>query len=470
MSSKAKKRSRSSSKKHKKTPASDPSPPDAPNPSSEAPVPATEKKEEVAKTFGELGVNPVLCESLGEMGWSKPTPIQRDSLPYSLEGRDVIGLAQTGSGKTGAFCLPILQSLMKRPQAIFALILAPVRELAYQIAETVEALGAGIGINCVVLVGGMDPNAQALALAKRPHVIVATPGRVVHHLQSTKGFSLKSLKYLVLDEADRLLNLDFEEEINTILSHVPRERNTFLFSATMTSQVAKLQRASLVDPVKVEVNAKNEVVGTLTQNYIFAPEKYKDCYLVYLLNQYRGNLMIVFTIQVVTCQRVTLMLRNLGFQAVPLHGKMTQTKRLGSLNKFKSKERNILVATDVAARGLDIPSVDLVVNYDIPLHKKDYVHRVGRTARAGKGGRAISIVTQYDVEIFMKTEEYIGEKLDVYKTEESDVLTLLERVNEAQRYAAVTIRESGDFAGKSKRKREHDDGGSYAHKWKNTKR
>jgi len=248
--------------------------------------------------------------------------------------------------------------------------------------------------------------------------------------------------------------MDFEEEINSILKVLPKERNTYLFSATMTHQVAKLQRASLINPVKVEVDAKYATVDKLVQHYLFVPEKQKDCYLAFLLNEFSGNSTIIFTIQCVTCQRIALMLRNLGFSAVPINGKMSQTKRLGALNKFKSKERNILVATDVASRGLDIPDVDLVLNYDIPLSPKDYIHRVGRTARAGKGGRALSLVSQYDVESYQKIEAHIGKQLDLYPTEEETVLVLLERIGEAQRYAAVELRESG--FGKKRKEGEGD--------------
>jgi len=394
-------------------------------------------------TFASIGVPARLCATIESIGWKRPTPIQSESLPYSLKGRDIIGLAQTGSGKTGAYGIPILAALLENPRHLFACILAPTRELAYQIGEQLDALGSGFGVVSAVLVGGMDIAAQTIALAKKPHLVIGTPGRVLYHLQNTKGFTLKTLKFFVLDEADRLLNLDFEEEINTILRVIPKERNTYLFSATMTQQVAKLQRASLSNPVKVEVDAKYTTVEKLLQNYLFLPEKHKDCYLAYLLNEVSGNSVIIFTIQCITCQRVALMLRNLGFGAIPLNGKMTQTKRLGSLNKFKSKDRNILVATDVASRGLDIPDVDMVINYDIPSSPKDYIHRVGRTARAGKSGRALSLVSQYDVEMYQKIESYLGKQLEVYHTEEETVLILMERVAEAQRYAAVQLRESG---------------------------
>ena len=272
--------------------------------------------------------------------------------------------------------------------------LSPTRELAIQIAEQFEALGAGIGVKCAVLVGGIDMMAQAIALAKRPHIVVGTPGRVVDHLSNTKGFSLRGLKHLVLDEADRLLNMDFEQEIDQILKVVPRERRTQLFSATMTSKVAKLQRACLQNPVKVEVAGKYSTVDTLRQQYMFVPAKYKDCYLTFLLTELAGSTMMIFTRTCDNTRKVALMLRNLGFGGVPIHGQMSQPKRLGALNKFKAGDRNILVATDVASRGLDIPSVDVVVNYDVPTNSKDYVHRVGRTARAGRSGRSVTIVTQ----------------------------------------------------------------------------
>lgn len=331
-------------------------------------------------------------------------------------------------------------------------------ELAFQIAETFEALGSSIGVTCATIVGGIDVMTQAVALAKKPHIVVGTPGRIVHHLQNTKGFSLNKIKFLVLDEADRLLNLDFEEEIDLILRSIPKDRTSFLFSATMTSKVAKLQRASLRNPVKVEVSAKYSTVDTLVQNYLFIPEQYKDCYLVYLLNEFAGNSTIIFASQCTTAQKLAIMLRNLGFEAIPLHGKLTQTKRLGSLAKFKAGQRKILVATDVAARGLDIPSVDLVINYDIPTHTKDYIHRVGRTARAGNSGRALNLVTQYDVEYYQKIEEYIGKKLDAYPAEESTVLILMERVAESQRFAASELRQQNLGTKKRKSTAEGDSG------------
>lgn len=397
-----------------------------------------------------------LCASCHRLGFKSPTPIQAQSIPFALKGkagsflvsqhrggvgRDIIGLAQTGSGKTAAFGLPILQALLDNPQPFFACVLAPTRELAIQIAEQLEALGAEIGVRCAVIVGGIDMMAQAIALSRKPHVIVATPGRLVDHLENTRGFNLKKLQYLVMDEADRLLNMDFGPEIDKILRVIPRERHTLLFSATMTSKVAKLQRASLVDPVKVEVSTKYSTVDTLLQYYIFLPAKLKDCYWIYLLNEMAGNSMIVFVSTCNAAQKLALMARNLGFSAIPLHGQLPQPKRIGALAKFKAGDRSILIATDVASRGLDIPAVDCVINYDIPANSKDYVHRVGRTARAGRSGKSISMITQYDVELYQRIEQLIGKKLPAFEVDKEAVGLLQERVYEAQRLALMQMRD-----------------------------
>ena len=266
------------------------------------------------------------------------------------------------------------------------------------------------------------------------------------------------MKFLVLDEADRMLGMDFEEEINKIVEALPKDRRTYLFSATMTQKVAKLQRASLKDPVKVQVSSKYQTVSTLIQQYMFIPAKFKDCYLAYVLNEFSGKTVIIFVSTCSTAQRVTLMLRNLGFKAVCLHGQMSQEKRLGAFNKFKDGSRNILIATDVASRGLDIPNVDFVLNFDIPSNGKDYIHRVGRTARAGRSGHAVSFVTQYDVENYQRIEKLIGKKLEAYPCDENMVMVLLERVTEAQRIAMQQMREEEKKRDKKDRSRDIGDG------------
>jgi len=404
----------------------------------------TDKVEESTVTFKDLGLVDVLVEACDKVGWKKPSKIQEEAIPVALKGNDVIGLAETGSGKTGAFALPILDALLDHPQKLFALILTPTRELAFQISEQFEALGAAIGIKCAVIVGGMDMVSQAILLAKKPHIIVATPGRLIDHLENTKGFNLKALKFLVMDEADRILNMDFEVEVDKILRCIPRERRTMLFSATMTKKVAKLQRASLTDPVKVEVSSKYQTVDKLQQYYLFIPLKFKEIYLVHILNELAGNSFMIFSCTCSGTLKLSLMLRSLGFDAIPLNGQMSQNKRLASLNKFKSKSRSILIATDVASRGLDIPHVDIVINFDIPTHSKDYIHRVGRTARAGRAGRAVTFVSQYDVELYQRIEHLIGKKLPLYNTVEEEVMLLAERVSDAQRVAKMELKDLED--------------------------
>ncbi|KAH6888473.1 P-loop containing nucleoside triphosphate hydrolase protein [Thelonectria olida] len=410
---------------------------------------AEESSDAPKKTFKDLGIVDALCESCEALNYKYPTPIQEKSIPVALEGRDIIGLAETGSGKTAAFALPVLQALLDKPQPIFGLVLAPTRELASQIGQAFEALGSLISLRCAVIVGGLDMVPQAIALGKKPHIIVATPGRLVDHLEKTKGFSLRTLKYLIMDEADRLLDLDFGPSIDKILKFVPRERRTYLFSATISSKIESLQRASLRDPVRVSISSnKYQTVSTLLQHYVFIPHGMKDTYLIYLVNEHAGQSTIIFTRTVWETQRLAILLRTLGFGAIPLHGQLSQSSRLGALNKFRSGSRDILVATDVAARGLDIPKVDVVLNLDLPQDSKTYIHRVGRTARAGKSGVAISLVTQYDLEIYLRIEAALGKKLSEYPTIKEEVMTFQTRVEQAQRHARNEMKNLSEDRGK----------------------
>mmetsp|Transcript_338 Transcript_338/g.721 ORF Transcript_338/g.721 Transcript_338/m.721 type:complete len:524 (-) Transcript_338:52-1623(-) len=415
-------------------------------------------------TFKELGVCDAIVEACDNLGWKSATRIQEKVLLDALRGRDVIGLAETGSGKTGAFCIPMLQALLENPirGAVFGVVLAPTRELAFQIHAVVEGLGTTMGATSLCIVGGVPITQQSIALGRNPHILVATPGRLLDHLTNTKGFNLRNLQYLVLDEADRMLSLDFEQELNELLQVIPENRKTLLFSATMTSKVQKLQRACLKDPIKVEVSTKFQTPKKLIQNYLFIPAKYKDCYLTYLVNEYAGQSMLIFGATCNNVQRLALMLRNLGFPAICLHGQMSQPKRLGALHKFTSGSRSILICTDVAARGLDIPSVDLVINFDLPGHGKDYIHRVGRTARAGRSGKAIAMVTQYDVEVYQRLEGLLGKKLPECKLDEETVLVLLERVSEAQRLATRELKEQlANTKGSGGRRKRRGAGGEF---------
>ncbi|CAD7924661.1 unnamed protein product [Amoebophrya sp. A25] len=409
-------------------------------------VDAATTTEDGERTFASLGVCPELCKAVELLGWKKPTEIQCASIPHAIQGKDIIALAETGSGKTGAFALPIIQALLDKPQRFFAVALSPTRELCVQIGEQFKALGAAISLQTCIILGGVDMMTQARQLAQRPHVVVASPGRLVDHLENTKGFHLRTLQYLVMDEADRLLSEDFEEALDKIsLVANPKERKTYLFSATMTSKVAKLQRACLKRPIKLEISSKYDTAKGLLQNYIFQPLMYKTAWFVALVSHFARYSIIAFADTCKETQRMASVLREFGFGAVALHGQMPQVHRLGALNQFKSGQKQILVATDVASRGLDIPSVDIVINLDIPKNSKDYVHRVGRTARAGRSGRAITIVTQYDVEAYTKIEQSLGKKLPEFTTvSEEEALAFHDRAQAACRKIDLQEREEND--------------------------
>ncbi|KAH0488524.1 MAG: hypothetical protein KVP17_002443 [Porospora cf. gigantea B] len=412
-------------------------------------------------SFADLGLCEELCESVAAVGWTTPTGIQRATLPYALKGRDLIGLAETGSGKTGAFALPILQRLIENPQRLFAVVLAPTRELCVQISEQFGALGALIHVETCTIVGGLDMVTQAMELAKKPHIIVASPGRLIDHLENTKGFNLKSIKFLVMDEADRLLSMDFEDALNRLVQILPRRRTTYLFSATMTKRVSKLKKASLRNPANISLSNKYDTVKNLVQTWQLVPHAQKWAFAAAFAKYYANQTMIAFCNSCKGAHLLACFFRQYGLLSVTLHGQMTQAQRLGALTTFKAKERKILVATEVGSRGLDIPNVDIVLNFDVPTGSKDYVHRVGRTARAGKSGKALTVVTQYDVEPFQKIEAALGHQLPQADDVTRDMWTKeMEQANNFYRQAAEEVKQ---FEGVGK-KRFRSSGGKSAMK------
>lgn len=391
-----------------------------------------ESNAETFASFSELDLVPELIQACANLKYEKPTQIQASAIPAALQGNDIIGLAQTGSGKTAAFAIPILNALWHDQESYYACILAPTRELAQQIKETFDSLGSLMGVRTVCIVGGMNMIDQARDLMRKPHIIVATPGRLMDHLENTKGFSLRKLKYLVMDEADRLLDMEFGPVLDRILKVIPTQgRTTYLFSATMTSKIDKLQRASLTNPVKCAVSNKYQTVDTLVQTLMVVPGGLKNVYLIYLLNEFIGKKFIVFTRTKANAERICGLANILGFSATALHGDLNQNQRTGALDMLKAGRRSILVATDVAARGLDIPSVDIVINYDIPVDSKSYIHRVGRTARAGRSGKSISLVSQYDLELILRIEEVLGKKLPKESVDKNIILSLRDSVDKA---------------------------------------
>ncbi|XP_066422608.1 probable ATP-dependent RNA helicase DDX49 [Molothrus aeneus] len=401
--------------------------------------------------FRALGLAPWLVEQARQVGLLRPTPVQAACIPPVLQGRDCLGCAQTGSGKTAAFVLPVLHVLAQDPYGIFCLVLTPTRELAYQIAEQFRVLGKPLGLKDCVVVGGLDMVSQALALARRPHVVVATPGRLADHLRSSSTFSLSKVQFLVLDEADRLLeqgSADFSADLELILGAVPARRQTLLFSATLTSTLCQLRALAANSPFCWEATAPVRTVEGLEQRYLLVPEALKDAYLVHLVQSFQDQhedwAIIIFTKTCKDCQVLNMMLRKFSFPSVALHSMMKQKQRFAALAKFKSSIFKILIATDVAARGLDIPAVQVVINHNTPGLPKIYIHRVGRTARAGRKGMAITLVTQYDIHLVHAIEEEIKLQLPEFSVQEQLVLDILTQVNVTRRECEIEL-EGMDF-------------------------
>ncbi|PHZ16057.1 DEAD-domain-containing protein, partial [Rhizopus microsporus ATCC 52813] len=414
---------------------------------------ALERKEQTIAPEGtgflKLGVQEWMIDTLKSMSIKLPTEIQRACIPPILEGKDVIGGAKTGSGKTAAFAIPILQKLSEDPYGVFALVLTPTRELAFQIAEQFRVLGKGIGAKECVVVGGMDMMTQAIELSKRPHIIIATPGRLRDHIHSSSGaVDLRRCKFLVMDEADRMLSSTFVPDLEVILPLLPKNRQTLLFTATMTESILALKDVE-EDPAKkpfVHVcDMSISTVSTLDQYYVFVPSQVKIVYLAHLLrtDDLNDKSIIIFCGRCSTAELITVMLKELGIRCTALHSEMSQQQRLDSLGKFRAEVVKILISTDVGSRGLDIPSVECVLNYDIPRDPTDYIHRVGRTARAGRDGKAISIVTEKDIQLIQNIEGRTNKTMEKYEVDEDEVLDILSEVTAAKRMASMKLHDEG---------------------------
>uniref|UniRef100_A0A665T0U9 Probable ATP-dependent RNA helicase DDX49 n=1 Tax=Echeneis naucrates TaxID=173247 RepID=A0A665T0U9_ECHNA len=394
--------------------------------------------------FSSLGLSDWLVQQCKQLGINKPTAVQENCMPAILQGRDCLGCAKTGSGKTAAFVLPVLQKLSEEPYGIFCLVLTPTRELAYQIAEQFRVLGKPLGLRECIIVGGMDMVSQAVELSNQPHVVVATPGRLADHIRSSNTFSMSKIQFLILDEADRLLEqgcTDFTKDLEVIMGILPAKRQTLLFSATLTDTLQELKSIAMNEPFFWESTSETRTVEELDQRYILTPEKVKDAYMVHLIqtltDQHDDWSIIIFTNTCKNCQILTMMLREFNFPVISLHSMMKQKQRFANLAKFKASVYKILIATDVAARGLDIPTVQVVINHNTPGLPKIYIHRVGRTARAGRNGVSITLVTQYDIHLVHVIEQQTKTKLKEYPVEEKAVLKILTQVNMARRQCEI---------------------------------
>ncbi|KAL1820920.1 hypothetical protein ACET3Z_015789 [Daucus carota] len=399
-------------------------------------------------SFSQLGLSDWALQTCKELGLKAPTPVQHSCIPRIIAGDDVLGIAQTGSGKTAAFALPMLHKLAEDPYGVFGLVITPTRELAYQLAEQFRALGSCLNLRCIVVVGGMDSLTQAHALMQRPHIVIATPGRIKALINGNPDIAsvFSKTKFLVLDEADRVLEPSYEDELRVIFRCLPKSRQTLLFSATMTSDLEALLELSQNKVYFYEAYEGLETVESLKQEYLLIPKNVKDVYLMHIMSKMEDMKIrsaIVFVSTCRTCHLLSLILEELDLEVAALHSFKSQSLRLSALHRFKSGQVPVLLATDVASRGLDIPTVDLVINYDIPRYPKDYVHRVGRTARAGRGGLALSFVTQNDVELFLRIEAELNKKLEKFDCKENEVIADITKVYQARRVATMKLVDDG---------------------------
>ena len=343
-------------------------------------------------TFNELGVSAPIMKALERMGFEEATPIQAQTIPLAMQGNDVIGQAQTGTGKTAAFGIPMIEKINPKERKIQGLVVAPTRELAIQVAEEINRLAKFKGIRALAIFGGSPMDRQIRALKDGPHIVVATPGRLLDHMRR-KTIRINMVQTAVLDEADEMLNMGFIDDIREILKGIPEERQTLLFSATMPREIRDIATNLMKDPKEIKVKAKEMTVENIDQYFVEIPEKYKFDTLNNHLDIHSPDLAIVFSRTKKRVDEITEGLQARGYRAEGIHGDLTQGKRMSVLNKFKNGRVDVLVATDVAARGLDISGVTHVYNFDIPQDPESYVHRIGRTGRAGRTGEAISFIT-----------------------------------------------------------------------------
>ncbi|WP_416545959.1 DEAD/DEAH box helicase [Limnohabitans sp. DCL3] len=371
-------------------------------------------------SFSNLSLAPTLARAVAEMGYESMTPIQAQAIPVVLTGQDVMGAAQTGTGKTAAFSLPLLQRLLKHENPstsparhpVRALVLLPTRELADQVAQQIKLYAKYTQLRSAVVFGGMDMKPQTLELKKGVEVLVATPGRLLDHIEA-KNAVLNQVEYVVLDEADRMLDIGFLPDLQRILSFLPKQRTTLLFSATFSPEIKRLAGSYLQNPITIEVARPNETASTVEQRFYAAQDDDKRRVIRKVLTDRGIKQAFIFVNSKLGCGRLARSLEREGLRTAALHGDKSQDERLKALEAFKQGEVDLLVCTDVAARGLDIKDVPAVFNFDVPFNAEDYVHRIGRTGRAGASGLAVTLVSPSDTRLVGDIEKLIKKKLDV---------------------------------------------------------
>ncbi|GAB3460271.1 DEAD/DEAH box helicase [Massilia terrae] len=364
--------------------------------------------------FADFGLAPEILRALTDQGYVHPTPIQAQAIPIVLQGRDVMGAAQTGTGKTAGFSLPIIQLLLAHASTsmsparhpVRALILTPTRELAVQVADNVKAYAAHTALRSTVVFGGMDMKPQTETLRRGVEVVIATPGRLLDHVEQ-KNISLAQVQMLVMDEADRMLDMGFLPDLQRIINLLPKKRQNLMFSATFSPEIKKLAGSFLTDPVTIEVARSNATADKVTQVVYKVPEEQKRDVVEFLIRSRELKQVIIFSNTKIGASRLSRSLEQAGIKASAIHGDKTQQERMAALDAFKKGEIEVLVATDVAARGLDISDLPCVINYDLPYNAEDYVHRIGRTGRAGASGDAISVFSDKDERLLADIEKLI---------------------------------------------------------------
>lgn len=359
--------------------------------------------------FSDLGISASILEVLKKLNLEVPTPIQQKTIPTAISGQDVIGIAQTGTGKTFAYGIPMLQRIgISKGQG---LVIAPTRELAAQVEESLKKIGQSLGLRTALLIGGDSFDRQLFLLRKKPHIIIATPGRLIDHLKR-RTFKLDQVSVLVLDEADMMLDMGFAPQVQEILKQAPKERQTLLFSATMPAAIVKIAATFMKLPVSIEVAPPGTTAAQVDQEIFIINGEERLEHLVKILAQYTGSV-LVFVRTKHGVKNLTERLKSLGHKADEIHSNLSLGRRKTALANFKSRKTRILVATDVAARGLDINGIELVVNYNLPDNTEDYVHRIGRTGRAEHSGKAITFATAHEQREIRNIEKLINKNIKI---------------------------------------------------------
>ncbi len=406
-------------------------------------------------SFHHLGLVEELTRSLDENNYNTPTPIQINAIPALLEGQDLLGIAQTGTGKTAAFALPILHHLFStpcklKPCMVRALVLAPTRELAIQIAENCEVYAQYLSLSQTTVYGGVKHKAQIQAMSKGVDLLIATPGRLLDLMQQG-CIDLSMVTHLVLDEADRMLDMGFINDIRKIMLNIPKERQTLLFSATMPASINKLANSLLDNPKRVDVTPEVVTVRKINQTIYKVPKKNKRALLATLLQNEDISKAIVFSRTKHGANRIVKELEHAGVSTAAIHGNKSQTARQKALDEFKQGNLRTLVATDIAARGIDVDNITHVINYDLPSEPESYVHRIGRTARAGTKGTAISFCDETEGKILTVIEKIIKFKIPIVKT--PDLLKLEPLPEEVKERSAPVRKKTNNAFQKSKMKK-----------------